>query len=84
MLAVLGGAWRAFGQRVVLGSFVGLWLHIKIDGVQEYSGRLSQILVSRIQRKLSSKVGTRCCLVAHWKETKENCCLDADAPLYFF
>ena len=35
MLAVLGGAWRAFGQRVVLGSFVGLWLHIKIDGVRE-------------------------------------------------
>ena len=50
ILAVLGGALRAFGQRVVLGSFVGLWLHIKIDGVGEYSERLSQMLVSRNQR----------------------------------
>ena len=50
ILAVLGGALRAFGQRVVLGSFVGLWLHIKVDGVWEYPGRLSQILVSRNQR----------------------------------
>ena len=62
MLAVLGGALRAFGQRVVLGSLVGLWLHIKFDDVQEYSGRLSQMLVSRNQKDLSSEVGTRCCL----------------------
>ena len=52
MLAVLGGVLRAFGQRVVLGSFVGLWLHIKYDCVGEYLGRLSQILVSRNQRKI--------------------------------
>lgn len=50
ILAVLGGALRAFGQRVVLGSFVGLWLHIKIDGLEGNSGGLSQILVSRNQR----------------------------------
>ena len=50
MMAVLGGALRAFGQRLVLESFVGLWLHKKVDGVREYSGRLSQILVSRNQR----------------------------------
>ena len=35
ILAVLGGALRALGRRVVLGNFVGLWLHIKIDGVRE-------------------------------------------------
>ena len=50
ILAVLGGALRAFGQRVILGSFVGLGLHIKIDDVGENSGRLSQMLVSRNQR----------------------------------